>query len=155
MSSSLRDIPGANRRTSAFRRRRDWSAASRRAPILIDPRASLYDRRRPPRLGGGRRLRDPRRRRIAAVDLLLGLGVAAVLAFLAWQLWSATRVHVDIAGIEDEGAITFERSGGLEVAIDVRPTGRLENAELLLDGESLEGVAELVESGFRWTTDSP
>src|SRR5690349_7842357 len=104
MASSLRDIPGANRRTPGPRRRRGGLGARTRAPILFDPRASLYDA--PGRLGrsrnrgGGRQLRD-RRRRVAPIDLLLGTGVALILFFLAWQLWSATRVHVDVTGIED------------------------------------------------------
>jgi len=156
MASSLRDIPGANRRTSTFRRRRELAAA--RPGILIDPRASLYDRGRPPRSfgGGGRRpLRDPRRRRVATVDLLLGAAVVLIVGFLLWQLWSATRVDVTVAGIEDEGAITFEESEGLVVAIDVKPVGRLDNATLVLDGEDLGDIAERVETGFRWTTEKP
>jgi hypothetical protein len=160
MASSLRDIPGANRRTSTFRRRREQSAALRPG-ILIDPRASLYDRGKPSRggFGGGSRrprpLRDPRRRRIATVDLLLGGAVLVIVAFLLWQLWTATRVDVDVTGIQDDGAITFAASEGLQIAIDVKPTGRLDNATLLLDGEDLGDVAERVETGFRWTTEKP
>lgn len=101
-------------------------------------------------------MRDPhRRRRVAPIDLLLGAAVVAIVGFLLWQLWSATRVDVDIAGIEDEGAITFERSEGLAVAIDVEPTGRLDNATLRLDGEDLDDVVERVKTGFRWVSDKP
>jgi len=112
----------------------------------------MYDGGRRPRRGGGRRYRGTRRR-IAPVDLALGLAVAAIVVFLGWQLWSATRVDVDIVGVEHEGAITFAASSGLQVAIDVEPTGRLSNATLTLDGESLERIAERVDTGFRWRTD--
>lgn len=127
-------------------------------PILIDPRASFYDLGRPGR-GTGRRpgrrpaLRD--RRRIDPVDLTLAVGVMLVVAFLGWKLWSTTRVDVDITGIEDEGAVTFERSETLDVVIDVRPTSRLEAATLALDGDDLaDDVVELA-SGYRWRTGKP
>lgn len=156
MASSLRDIPGANRRTSGFRRRRGGAGPRPGPPILIDPRASLYDG--PGRIGRppGRRhsLRD-RRPRVAPVDLLLGTGVLLIVLFLGWQLWSATRVHVDVKGIEDEGAVTFERSQALDVVIKVKPSGRLQGATLLLDGEDLSTVAESRKDGFRWKTDKP
>jgi hypothetical protein len=151
MASSLRDIPGANRRTTTYRRRRDRGSPG--PGILIDPRASLNRGGG----GGGRRpLRDPnRRRRVAPVDLLLGTAVIAIVGFLVWQLWSATRVDVDVTGIEDDGAITFEASEGLAVAIDVAPSGRLDNSILRLDGADLEGIAERVDTGFRWTSAKP
>ena len=151
MASSLRDIPGANRRTTTYRKRRD-PLGSRGAPsILIDPRASLYDggRRR------GRPLRDRRQRRLQPIDLILIAGVATVVLFLGWRLWSATRVDVDITGVTDEGAISFERSEGLEVRITVNPAGRLEGSTRSLDGEPLEGVAERTDDGYVFTTDSP
>jgi hypothetical protein len=156
MASSLRDIPGANRRTSTFRRRRPGGSSRLGPPILIDPRASLYDRRPSRGLGGGRRSpgrsRGPR---VAPIDLLLALSVIAVLGFLGWQLWSSTRVDVRIAGIEDDGAVTFERSGSLDVRIAVKPTGRLDNATLRLDGEDMGEVAEHTKTGFRWKPDKP
>jgi hypothetical protein len=156
MASSLRDIPGANRRTRGRIRRREWAPSRVSPPILIDPRASLYDRGRAPRgMPGGRRLRDTRRRRIAPVDLALGIAVIAIVGFLGWKLWSATRVDVDIVGVEDDGAITFEKSDGLQVAIDVQPSSRLDNATLVLDGEDLLAVAERVDTGFRWTSEKP
>jgi hypothetical protein len=156
MASSLRDIPGANRRTSGFRRRRGGAGPRPGPPILIDPRASLYDG--PGRIGRppGRRhtLRD-RRPRVAPVDLLLGTGLLLIVLFLGWQLWSATRVHVAVTGIEDEGAVTFERSQALDVQIKVKPSGRLQGATLLLDGEDLSTIAESRKDGFRWKTDKP
>lgn len=154
MASSLRDIPGANRRTSAFRRRRRSGPPPRsRTPILIDPRATLEDRGRRSRGRRPRRILRDDRRRIAPVDLLLGLSVLAILMFLGWQLWSATRVDVTISGIEDDGAITFAASEGLAIAIGVEPAGRLDNATLVLDGENLDRVAERVDTGFRWRSD--
>ena len=95
------------------------------------------------------------RRRVAPVDLLLAIGVVAIIGFLGWQLWSATRVNVDISGIEDEGAVTFERSESLDVRIDVAPRGRLENATLTLDGEDLSTSADQTATGFVWKTDKP
>src|SRR4051812_49273504 len=100
MASNLRDIPGANRRASSFRRKRP--ASTRLAPpILIDPRAGLYD--------GGRAPRTPRRpalhdrpRRLKPVDLVLGALVLLVVGFLGLKLWSATRVDVQVTGIEDD-----------------------------------------------------
>ena len=157
MASSLRDIPGANRRTSTFRRRRPAPGARLGPPILIDPRASLYDRGRATRgLGGGSRrpMRD-RRRRLAPIDLALALSVVAIVLFLGWKLWSSTRIDVEIVGIEDQGAVTFERSGALDVTIAVDPAGRLEGATLALDGESIDDVVEDTETGFRWKTEKP
>ena len=99
-------------------------------------------------------MRD-RRRRVAPIDLLLGTGVALILLFLAWQLWSATRVRVDVTGIEDNGAITFEHSQALDVNIHVRPSGRLRGATLLLDGEDLATIAQSRKDGWHWRTDKP
>lgn len=155
MASSLRDIPGANRRTSTFRRRRSASDARLGPPILIDPRASLYDRGRPRRGGGTRRPFRDRRRRLAPVDLALALSVIAIVGFLGWKLWSTTRVDVEIAGIEDNGAMTFERSGSLDVAIIVNPSGRLDGSTLALDGEPLDDSVEEIDGGFRWVTEKP
>ena len=157
MASSLRDIPGANRRTSTFRRRRPVPGARVGPPILIDPRASLYDTARAARgVGGGRRrpLRD-RRRRLAPIDLALALSVVAIVGFLGWKLWSTTRVDVEVSGIEDDGAITFEHSGTLDVSILVNPASRLESSTLALDGEPLDDVLEEIDGGFRWVTEKP
>jgi hypothetical protein len=157
MASSLRDIPGANRRTSTFRRRRSAPGARLGPPILIDPRASLYDRGRAARgMGGGSRrpMRD-RRRRVAPVDLALALSVVAIVGFLGWKLWSTTRVDVELAGIEHDGAITFERSGSLDVAIVVNPSGRIQSSTLALDGEPLDDAIEEIDGGFRWVTEKP
>jgi hypothetical protein len=81
--------------------------------------------------------------------------VVFILGFLAWQLWSSTRVHVTVTGIEDEGAVTFEKSKALDVVIKVKPTGRLKAATLVLDGTDLESIAEARHDGFRWKTDKP
>ncbi len=163
MASSLRDIPGANRRTSTFRRRRSGLGARpgrAGSPILIDPRASLYDRRPTRGLGGGGSRRGGPRRdrgpRISPVDLLLALAVVLVVGFLGWKLWSTTRVDVDVTGIEDDGAVTFEASGTLDVNIAVQPTGRLENAKLVLDGTDLADAVDTTKKGaLRWKADKP
>ncbi|MEA3057095.1 MAG: hypothetical protein QOD30_2527, partial [Actinomycetota bacterium] len=154
MASSLRDIPGANRRTSG-RRRRGGLAPRPGSPILFDPRANLYDGSRTGR--GPRRQRplNGGRRRIETVDLLLGVGVVLIVGFLSWQLWSSTRVRVDVTGIEDDGAVTFERSQSLDVVIKVKPTGRLKGATLVLDGANLANVADARHDGYRWKTDKP
>ena len=154
MASSLRDIPGANRRTSVFRRRRGAVPSRSAPPILFDPRASLYDRGKPGR-GMGRRPAIRNRRSVAPVDALLAIGVIGIVGFLGWQLWSATRVDVDVTGIEDNGAVTFERSQALDVRIDVKPRGRLENTTLTLDGEDMSAVADQTATGFVWKTDKP
>lgn len=99
-------------------------------------------------------MRD-RRRRIPPVDLLLAALVLAIIGFLGWKLWSATRVDVQITGIEDDGAVTFDRSASLDVVIDVRPTGKLQDASLVLDGSDLAGTVEQRETGFRWRSDKP
>jgi hypothetical protein len=154
MASSLRDIPGANRRTSG-RRRRGGLPPRPGSPILFDPRASLYDG---PRTGRGPRRQRPLhggRRRVETVDLLLGAGVILIVGFLAWQLWSSTRVRVAVTGIEDKGAVTFERSQSLDVVIKVKPTGRLRGATLVLDGTDLATVAKTRHDGFEWKTDKP
>jgi len=153
MASSLRDIPGANRRTSARRRRGGLARSG--PPILFDPRANLYDGARTGR--GPRRQRPLHggRRRIETVDLLLGMGVVLIVGFLAWQLWSSTRVRVTVTGIEDHGAVTFERSQSLDVLIKVKPTGRLRGATLVLDGADLANIAKARHDGFHWKTDKP
>jgi hypothetical protein len=157
MASNLRDIPGANRRTPPLRRRR--SGAARPAPpILIDPRATLYDRGRPsrgPRRAALRRPINDRRRRIAPVDLLLATLVIAIVGFLGSKLWSATRVDVQITGIEDGGAVTFDHSAAMDVTIKVNPTGKLRDAKLRLDGEDLADRITQRKSGFHWLSDKP
>lgn len=156
MASNLHDIPGVNRRKGALRRRRSPSARLA-PPILIDPRATLYDSGRPRRNRGASRrpaLHD-RRRRIAPVDLLLGGLVLVIVGFLGAKLWSATRVDVQVTGIEADGAVTFDQSGVLDVVIEVDPIGKLQDATLRLDGEDLADRVEQRKDGFRWQSDKP
>src|SRR4051794_21406095 len=89
MSTSLRDIPGAQPRT----RRRPpgtWPDGPRPA-VLFDPRQGL---------DGGRRRRRPLARydgrgpRLSPVDALLAAALVGVALFVLHGMWTATRVHV-------------------------------------------------------------
>ncbi|MEA3020328.1 MAG: hypothetical protein QOI47_1852 [Actinomycetota bacterium] len=96
-----------------------------------------------------------RRRRIAPVDLLLALAVVVTVTFLGWQLWHATRVDALVTGIKDHGAVTLERSGSMDVRVDVHPRGRLDGSVLALDGADLKSIATRTKLGFEWRSDKP
>jgi hypothetical protein len=147
MTSSLRDIPGADRPRPGRRRRDDpWQALprGRQAPLLLDPGAGLG---RPPR----RRVRRSARRtpRLSGPDLLLLLGALAVAAFLGRAMWHATRVDVEVTGLRDDESLTLGDAKELNVAITVSPRHRLAAATLELDGKAIE--AQKLQGGYRWS----
>ena len=142
MATSLRDISG---------RRAARQAA--RQPVLFDPRQGLGLSLPPPSRRRPGLFERRRRPRLTLFDALLATGVLAILLFLANGLWSSTRVDVDVTGLEDEQAFTFERATQLAVTIEVSPTKNLSAAELTFDGEPLD--AEVTDAGFYWKPAKP
>ena len=129
MATSLRDIPGANR----ARKRRKADRA-----LWAPPRATTLDM-----TPGGLRLersRSPRYRPSRQIDLfliLLVLGAIGVALWLLSAFWSATRVHVESAGIDDGRALTPEAAEDLDIRITLESPDEVFRSELQIDGVSV------------------
>jgi hypothetical protein len=145
MATSLRDIPGASKRSG---RRPLGIRPDASRPILFDPREGLGGRRgrRPFGRSGGRR-RSP-------LDVALLLGLVLVVVLLLRGAWTATRVDVESTGLAREDAITFAQASELDVRITVAPASGLASAKLLLDGDPLT-KATRTEDGFAWKPGGP
>jgi hypothetical protein len=164
MATSLRDIPGAGRRSGKRSQRDPWQAlpGGQRPAVLLDPRGGLG---RPGRRGAPRgslfdRGRGPR---LTGFDLLLILGSLAVVAFLASALWGATRVDIAVTATSDgevlpddlDGqALTAQRAATLAVAVEVEPADRLQGARLSFDGEPLQDFVG-DDGVIRWESGGP
>jgi hypothetical protein len=137
MATSLRDIPGAQRPSNGRGRK------SQRA--LWEPSRSTKVDMTP----GSLRINRPRRRGFnrptGQIDLFLWalvLGALAVAGWLGHAFWSATRVDVGVAGIEDGQALTPENAAGLAIALTLPSTDDLFRSTLTVDGvEVLEDLA--------------
>lgn len=99
-----------------------------------------------------RRLRLNRRRRDPmSVEgrIVLGLVVLISAVVLVWG-WRATRVDADLIGFEDGSALTPADTEGLEVEIEVSPSGRLDTAALTFDGRDIREEAIIEGDTIRW-----
>jgi hypothetical protein len=131
MARPLRDIPGSpsRRRRRPSRRERDIWAPLTSPNVDLTPRALRLDRSKPHRF-------KPRRR----LDLGLLFIVVAALGLVAWlgtQFWSATRVHVTMAGIESGAPFKPDDAQGIAMAVTVPEKDDRFRAELTLDGVEL------------------
>ena len=127
MATSLSDIPGANRAPSRRRSERGLWAPSRSTKLDLTP--GLAADQPAQRKGSNRPSRQ--------VDLFLValvLGALGVVAWLGHAFWSATRIDVAVAGIDDGQSLTPEHAADLDIAITfTRPTSCSE-ATLTVDG---------------------
>ena len=145
MATSLRDIPGASKRTG---RRPAGTWPDGPNTLLFDPSQGLGGRR--PR----RTHRRLDRRRRSPLDLLLLGGLALVVVLLLRGAWTATRVHVRATGLAHHDAITFAEASKLHVRMHVSPRGGLGSAHLELDGRPLTSATR-TSDGFDWKAAGP
>jgi hypothetical protein len=145
MATSLRDIPGANRARPKRAERGLWAPAR---PTTLDLTPGSLQlgrgRRRGSGGGGGGFLRPS-----GQVDVFLWLLVLGALAVVGWignAFWSATRVDVEVAGIDSGRALTPEAAGELDISIALASSDELFRSTLTVDGidvlESIEPEAD-------------
>lgn len=156
-NSHLRSIPGARSSSRPGR-----SARSQRGPqfnpaLITDPRRT----RGVPRPGRlRRRAKGPKawsprrhRRQIPWSSLFIALGFVALGAFVWNAFWNATRVNVEVTGIEDQAHLTLEEAAELNVRIDIAELD-IEagiTPTLFFDGiPANEDTYEVSEVGLRW-----
>jgi hypothetical protein len=163
MPTDLRSIPGAGGgrrrgRPRAPRRRGSGPVPQYVPPLIADPRAPGFEGRRrrfrrPPR---GPKAWTPRtpRRSIPWSNLAIALGFVALGMFVWSKFWDATRVHVQITGIEDGAQLTLAEARGLDVRIDIAQLD-LESGitpTLFFNGFPADKETyEVTEDGVRWT----
>jgi len=129
--AELDRIPGARRRrawrTKRSAARAGWHPSRGRAPgsVLHDPSAG-FGRRRP-------RLGRPSSG-VQVVDALLVAAAVGVAGFLLWTGWRATRVHVEVVGLEDRAQLTSAALEGQAVRFEVRPRDAVAHADLQVEG---------------------
>ena len=130
MATSLRDIPGANRARKRRKAERGLWAPPRPTTLDLTPGGLRLDRT------GSRRFNRPGRQ----VDVFLVLLVVGALAVGAWILsafWSATRVHVESAGIDDGRSLTPDAAEDLDIRITLNSVDDLYRSDLKIDGVSV------------------
>jgi hypothetical protein len=142
MATSLRDIPGANRARPKRAERGLW-APSRPTTLDLTPGSLQLRRARRSRFGGGGgggRFNRPSHQ----VDVFLWLLIVGAIAVAAWignAFWSATRVHVEVAGIDSGRALTPEAAGDLDITIALASSDEVFRSTLTIDGiEVRDGV---------------
>lgn len=151
MALDLSRIPGAaapSRQPSLFRRRRGGRRPvlddGYRTSSLRDPRAAIGAKR-------GTVLYRPKRR-LPIGDVLIGLAFVAVAVFLGWKGWEATRVPVEIAGIDDGAALRLDAATDLEVVVTIDRADSVAGASFTVNDEAPPGdVLERTDTGFVWT----
>ena len=137
-TTELRRIPGATNR-----RRRSWRGRNR---DLNGPWTTA--------LGGGRRrgtrrwLVAPRRRKTPWSVIALTAGYAAVGLYGLNAFWSATRVDVEVEGLQHRATITPGVLADLTVRFRVDPDDTVEEATLTLDGR------EIPDDDLNWLGDT-
>ncbi len=153
----LRGIPGAGSSGRSGRRSSPTGGPQFRPPLIGDPRRGRRPepRRAFRRRSSGPKAWSPRRqpRSIPWSTLLIALGFA-VLGFFVWQkFWDATRVDVDISGLEDQAQLTLAEAADLHVEIDIEQLD-LEagvTPTLFFDGIELDDEThEVSETGITW-----
>ncbi|CAN5841738.1 hypothetical protein BH24ACT3_BH24ACT3_03090 [soil metagenome] len=148
MTTDLRRIPGVTPFGSRRRRMRfgRWAQGVRRRPsVLIDPRG----RARP--TGRHRSLYGTTRSLPVANLVITGLFLA-VGAFLVHQAWAATRVHVDLQGLEDGTSLTSAAAAVLDVRIAVNvDADDLDQISATFNGEPVDEGWEVDDGRLHWT----
>ena len=126
MGSSLRDIPGAQRPS---RRRADRGLWLPSRPTKLDLTPGSL------RIGRARRRGTNRPSR--QFDLFLWalvLGAVGVAAWIGHAFWSATRVDVVMAGLDNGQALTPDNAAELDIALTFASPDELFRGTLTVDG---------------------
>lgn len=139
MATSLRDIPGANRARKRRRADRGLWAPARPTTLDMTPGSLRLGRAKPRGF-----LRPP-----GQIDLFLVVLVLAGIGVVVWLVmafWGATRVDVEVTGIDDGRALTPDAAEDLDIAITLASSDELFRADLKVDGvavlEDLEPEAD-------------
>lgn len=129
MGSSLRDIPGAQRPNRRNRRKADRGLWMPSRPTKLDLTPGSLRLGRTRRRGANRPSRQ--------IDLFLWVLVAAAVAVAAWignAFWTATRVDVAMAGVDDGQSLTPEHAAELDIALTFASPDELFRSTLTVDG---------------------
>ena len=108
----------------------------------------LMGTRRRKRAFGPRTQHDP-------LNLALA-GCFVVLAVIGgiW-LWNANKVSFSASGLEDGATVAPQQTVGLEFAIEVSPTSRLDSATVTVDGEEESEIIVVDATDEGWTFEAP
>jgi hypothetical protein len=79
----------------------------------------------------------PKKRRIEVGTVFAALVALGTLGLVGWLGYQATRVHLDVTGIEDGAVITPAVAGTLEVSIEFSSSDEASNATLSFDGQEI------------------
>ena len=130
MVRPLNDLntPPARRRG---RRRRDDVFAPLRSPTLdFTPRGLRLDR-------PSRHQRFRPRRQLDLTILFVAGGALVLVAWLGWSFWNATRVRVEMSGLESGAQLQPDAAADLAIAITIPNGDDRYRASLTLDGVEL------------------
>ncbi len=130
MATSLRDIPGAKRARQRRKAERSLWAPPRPTTLDLTPGGLKLNRT------AGRFSNRPARQ-IDLFLILLVVGAVAVAVWIFLAFWSATRVRVDAAGIDDGRALTPDAAEELDIRITLDDPDQLFRADLTVDGVPL------------------
>ena len=85
-------------------------------------------------------------------DALIVVCFVGVLAFLAWEVWGATRVPVEFAGVTAGDHLSLEAAEGLRVEIVIDRTDSVSGADFTVNGAVPEDdTLDRTDSGFVWS----
>ena len=68
-------------------------------------------------------------------NLLIAAVALAFVAYVAWAAWDYTLVEVDLVGLENNEYLLPTEGDGRQVGVTLAPDNRIEEVELLVDGE--------------------
>ncbi len=68
-------------------------------------------------------------------NLLIAAVALAFVAYVAWAAWDYTRVEVDLIGLENNEFLLPTEGDGRQVGVTLSPSTRIEEVQLLVDGE--------------------
>lgn len=68
-------------------------------------------------------------------NLLIAAVALAFVAYVAWAAWDYTRVEVDLVGLENNEYLLPTEGDGRQVGVTLAPDNRIEEVQLLVDGE--------------------
>ena len=142
MPADLRRIPGVD-----VRRRRRWRPRRRQAlPSLPSrPAASVLWTAASTRRKDRRRIIVRKPRSLQWSQLAVAAGCCALGLYILNAFWSATRVDVEVEGLQRDARVTSAALADTTVRLNVDPYKRLGRAILRLDGKELPNKAFTVE----------
>jgi hypothetical protein len=112
------------------------------APLRPKPLQALDERR--PHGRRGRGLGS------ALSNVLIAALALAFVAYLAWTAWDYTRVEVDLIGLENNEFLLPTEGDGRQIGVKLSPDTRIEEVQLLVDGEPAAEDLGVENGVHRW-----